>query len=303
MLCNAWGKYQSCPGITLLLGSILHYRPVKHPPLFPPGLVASLYLVRQQKERHILDDMEFSGIISTDTAFTGTREFLAYFIELLENPERSGTRAFDQQSYTTAAKECLQLWLCSHRKFSNEATESACRDRELRRNKPWTWRARLGIHSRTRRAARHLTVQRRKLLKSRRKVVSQFPSPPLSPSEHEDYQFLAYQWGLDTLPFLLEESAISLELADVLRTRTFAMMAQESPREMKSAKAAITAYLLRVESVVGSPWITGAATEVSRFWAKTQFFLLGIVPNVKQDLFNLLVYHWNPSIGFPHLIP
>ena len=253
ILCNALETYHSSPGFAILLGSILGYRNLKHQSAFPPGMIASLYLVRQQGEGHILDATGLSGIRTSYGQLSGAETFLTYFIDLLRNPDRSGTNTFDEQRYATAAKECLELCLCSHHKFSVAATDSVCDDKGLLRNKPWAWKARLGVHSKMRKTMHHLTVQRRKLLKFGRKVTSQFPSPPLSASEHGDYQFLTYQWGLDILPFLLEESAISLELVAVLRSRTFATMAQKSPRKMKLAKAAISTYLLRVESVVSSP--------------------------------------------------
>jgi len=48
ILCDVLEKYHSFPGFTLLLGSLLH--PIvntKQLPVFPPRMVASLYLVRQ----------------------------------------------------------------------------------------------------------------------------------------------------------------------------------------------------------------------------------------------------------------
>ena len=167
MLCNSLEKYKSHPGFSLLLGSILQYS--NHTFLcFPPGMVASLCLIRQQGQEHILNDMGFSGVIAPGTGeLPGTPEFFTYFIELLENPERSGTHAFDQHRYVTAAKECLQLCLCSHHKFSKGATERVCRDKALLRNQPWTWKAQLGVHSRIRKAMNHgrATFRRWNLLK------------------------------------------------------------------------------------------------------------------------------------------
>ena len=254
MLRNALEKYHSCPGFTLLLGSILQYRNIKQRLLlFPPGLVASLYLVRQQREGHILDDIGLSGICTPTLRVTGTEEFLAYFVELLENPERSGTHAFDQQSYATAAaKECLELCLCSYHKFSKGATESAHRGKVLMRNKPWAWKARLGVRSRIRRVIRHSTVRQWKSIKARIVDIDQYASLSHNSLMHEYYRFLSYQWRLDLLPIFLEKSALSLELANVLRHRTFTTMAQRFPRRMRLAKQAITTYLLRVgASVVG----------------------------------------------------
>jgi len=164
---------------------------------------------------------------------------------LLEDPGRSGSRAFDQHRYATAAKECMQLCLCNHLKFSKGATESVYRDKALLRNKPWAWKAQLGIHSRIRKAMRHLTVRRWKSFKALMRY--NIPHPPERSSTHDYYLVLSYQWKLDLLPTFLEKSAISLELADVLRTRTFTTMAQRYPRRMRLAREAIAAYLLRVE--------------------------------------------------------
>jgi len=97
----------------------------------------------------------------------GTSKFFTYMIEFLENPGRSGTLGFDQHRYATAAMGCLQLCLCSHHELPKGHRESAYRDKVLRRNKPWAWKARLGVHSRIRKAASHLTVQRWKSLKFR----------------------------------------------------------------------------------------------------------------------------------------
>ena len=225
----------------------------KHQP-FPPGLVASLYLVRQQGEGHILDDLGLSGIWASHVETPEASKFLTYFIDLLENPERSGTHFFGQHRYTTTAKELLQLCLCSHHKFPKGAMESTRHNKVLLRNKPWAWKARLGIHSRIRTAMRHVTVRRWKSLTARNTSIYQHITFPQGFSGHENYQFLAYQWRLDLLPILLEKSAISSELADVLRTRTFTKMAQRFPRRMRLAREAIEDYLLRVEhSAVGDP--------------------------------------------------
>jgi len=48
---------------------------------------------------------------------------------------------FSQQRYVVATKECLQLYLCSHPNFSKRATEFACHDKAMQRNKPWEWLA------------------------------------------------------------------------------------------------------------------------------------------------------------------
>ena len=214
--------------------------------MFPPGLVASLYLVRQQGEEHILDELGFSGVNELSAETAGTEEFLTYFTELLEDPQRSGTYAFDQQRYATAAKECLQLYLCNRHKFSKGATNLAHRAKVLLRNKPWAWKERLGAHSRI------LTAIRWQKSFESLYVAQDLPSP-LSSSKHEYYRSLAYEWALDLLPIFLDKSAVSLELADVLRTCTFTTMAQQFPRKMRLAREAIATYLCRVDSAVGRP--------------------------------------------------
>ena len=134
----------------------------------PSGMVASLCLVRvrQQGEGHIFNDAGFCGIFSNKEEIHGILEFLTYFKEFFENPERSrlGTHAFDHRRYVTAAKECLQLCLCSHRKFAKGATEPDCRDKVLLKNKTWAWKARIGVHRRIRKSRYHLKVRQRQLL-------------------------------------------------------------------------------------------------------------------------------------------
>jgi len=248
MLCNTLEKYHSSPGFTLLLGSILQYRNmIKNPfEVFPPGLVASLFLFRQQGEGNILDDMGFSGITANWGFALGTLDFLVYFKEFLNNPWRSWIHAFDAPSYVTAAKECLQLYLCNHHKFSQGATDSDRCCKVLLRNKPWTVKVRLGANSRIPKAIRW-----RKSFGA--PIIHQDPAYTLNTFQHENYRSLSYKWALELLPLFLEESAISLELANMLRTCTFATMAQQFRRKMMLARKAITAYLLRVESAVGTP--------------------------------------------------
>ena len=105
ILCDVLEKYYSFPGVTLLLGSFLHrIITIKQTPLFPPGMVASLYLLRQRGEGHILDAIGLSGIVGINSFSNRTAEFLTYLSQLLENPERAGTCIFDQQRYTAPPK-------------------------------------------------------------------------------------------------------------------------------------------------------------------------------------------------------
>jgi hypothetical protein len=179
----------------------------------------------------------------------GTEVFFSYLTEFLKNPEQSGTCFFDQKHYATAAKECLQLYLCGHHNFSKRATEFACHDKLLCRNKPWEWLARLGVHSRIRKARHHFKVQQHNFIKPQK--FYHHDSYPKNSPQHQYCQSLSYQWALDLLPFFLERSAISLELANVLRSCTFTTMAWKFPRRRRLAKEAIAKYLVQVESAVG----------------------------------------------------
>ena len=251
ILCNNLEKYYSCPGFCLRLGSIMRLRNTPglfyHFPGIFLGIFASSYLAHQPVEGEILD-----AIYSCHGYTNGTQDFFAYFAELLEDPGRSGTASFDQQRYATAAGECLQLYLYNHHSFSMGATESALRDKALRRHKPSAWIARLGVHSRIRKGRNYVEARQGKFFKHR--SIEEHPSsfPETSP-EREYCLFLSYRWALDLLPFLLEKSAITFELAKVLRCCTFAMMAQRFSRRMKFAEKAIARYLARVKSAERNP--------------------------------------------------
>ena len=247
MLCGILPKNYSSPGFSLRLGSFLQFRNARKPFPLLDRILASSYLVRQPGEGHILD-----AIYSRHGFTSFIPEFFTYFAELLENPGRSGTGSFDQQRYATAARECLQLYLYSHHIFSMGAAESTLHDKALRRHKPFAWVAQLEVHRRIRKGRNYVNVQQgKKFFNSW--FIREYPfSLPKNSPEREHCQSLSYKWALDLLPFLLEKSAISLELAKALRCRTFAMPAQRFPRRMGLAKEAIARYLLRVESVEGN---------------------------------------------------
>jgi len=255
ILCNALEKYHPFPGFALLLGSLLHSFMNTKYSVCHLGMVAYLCLVCQRGEGHIimLNEIGFSGIITVFECQAGTEDFLAYLVQLLETPEQSGVCVFDQQRYTTAAKECLQLCLCNYHSFSKGLMESGHHDRALRRSKPSVWIARMGVRSRMWKARRHFKVQKFKSLHSAIQFIDKYDSFPENSPKHEYYRSWSYQWALDLLPFFLENSAISLELAEVLRRRTFTNMAWQFPQKRRLAKEAISRYLLRVESAVGSP--------------------------------------------------
>ena len=226
----------------------------KQPHTLVAGIVVSSYLIQQRGERRTLDDRGLFGAnrtISRNGAIyllLNTPEFFSYLTKYLESPERSGTHIFDQQQYATAAKECLQLYLCSHHKYSRGATEFACHNKAMRRNKPWEWVARLRVHSRSRNERRRFTLLQRRSIDALGSIIYQHHPLLESSPEHQYFRFLSYRWALDLLPFLLEKSATSLELADILRRRAFTMMAQKFPRRRRLAKEAIARYLLRVEA-------------------------------------------------------
>jgi len=148
------------PGVALLLGSLLGHAKAGHPRTLPPEIITPRYLGLQQWEGHILADMGFTEIqrIYSNNIFLNTPEFSTFFAEFLEDPERSNMHVFDQQRYTTASKESLQLCLCNHHNFSKGTMESAHRDKVLCRSKPWLWRRRLGVHSRTGKGRYHIKV-------------------------------------------------------------------------------------------------------------------------------------------------
>jgi hypothetical protein len=249
MLCNILKEYYSFPRFTLFLGSLCQFLSPKQPYNLEE-MVASLSLIREQGEGHILDDIGFSSLSNPMLPLGADGWYLAYFEKLLESPERSGTHIFDQKRYATAAKECLQLYLCSHHNFSKRATELACHDKALCRNKPSAWISRLGFYSRIRKARHHFKVEQYKSLKARL-CITQHSSFPENSPEHQYCRFVTYRRALDLLPFFLERSAIYLELANVLRSCTFTTMAWKFPRRRRLAKEAIVKYLLRVESAVG----------------------------------------------------
>ena len=250
MLRNILAKYHSFLGFALLLAGLLRYIRAGGAETFFPEIVASLYLGRQRGEGYIFDDIGSSGLLESRPhgrmCATGTLEFLTYLVELLENSERSQTYVFGPQSYTTASKECLQLCLSNHQRFSKGTLESAHRDKALRRSKPFVWIRRLGVHSRIRKSRRLLKVRQGKSLK-RGITIDQYAALASDSPEYEYYQSLSYRWALDLLPFLLQRSAISLELAGVLCLCTFTTMAQKFPRRVRLAKEAMTRYLQLVQ--------------------------------------------------------
>jgi hypothetical protein len=255
MLCNVLEKYYSFPGFTLLLRGFCQYIGAKQPYTLGAGILASSYLIRWQGEGHILDDTGLLGAFAIDfnvkeiSFLYGAKEFFSYLTGFLKNPEHSGTCFFDQKCYATAAQECLQLYLCSHHNFSKGSTEFSHHDKALCRTKPWEWVARLGVHSRIWKARHHFKVQQHNSVKAQ--TITQDNFYPENSPEHQKLRSLLYRWALDLLPFFLERSAISLELANLLHSCTFTTMAWKFPRRRRLAKEAIVKYLLQVGSAAG----------------------------------------------------
>jgi len=105
----------------------------------------------------------------------------------------------------------------------------------------------MGVHSRIWKARNHFKAQ----LQASIFIGADISFPENSP-QHECYQSVSYRWALDLLPFFLENSAISLELAEVLHRCTFTTMAQQFLWRKRLAKEAIAKYLLWVESAAGN---------------------------------------------------
>jgi len=245
MLRNTLQNCCHFPGVALILGAILvlEHKKIGHQ-YFPYSrkTITSLYPL------DTLLRTEFSTIMTIYFKYVVTgNDFLNYLAQFLEDPQQSMTHVFDQQRYATTSKECLQLCLCSHHKFSKRALGLVHQDDILHRSKPWLWRRPLGIHSRIRKGRHHLKVRQQKLLKGQRRfdwtlLLSKNRDRLFSDGfpEHEYHRSLLYRWELDLLPSFLEKSAISLELAGVLRSRTFTTMGQQFPLRMRLAKVAIT---------------------------------------------------------------
>jgi hypothetical protein len=243
MLGNILGKYSPYPGVALLLGTLLEHKRIGYPQTHFPMPIVPLHPL------FILYGTEFWGIMELyiEKEVPSHQEFLNYFAGLLEDPRRSNAYVFDQERYVIASKECMQLCLCLHSKFSNGAMDSADRDKVLRRSSPSLWRRRLGLHSRIRKARRHFEARQLKSLKGKDYLDQSVPL------ENDYSRSLSYRWALDLLPYFLEKSAISLELAEILCGCTFTTMGQKFPWRMRLAKEAVAKYLLRVDSEAGKP--------------------------------------------------
>jgi hypothetical protein len=249
-MCNVLEILYSFPGFTLLLATLLQDISAKSK-TYLPGTREILSLVLQHSNFSrvfwILDAYSFTCFCNP-----GNLEFPTYFMEFLENPKQSGTHVFDQQCYAIATKECLQLCLCSYHHFSRRVIESAFGDKMLHKHKPWAWRGRLGVHSRIRKSRHWLRVKQHKKIKTRCNN-SEFLSFSKEDLKNVYYLSLVYKWALDLLPLLLERSTISLELAKMLDSCTFTMMALDFAWRLRVAKDAMRRYILQVESVMDKP--------------------------------------------------
>jgi len=241
MLGNILKKYSHYPGIALLLGALLEHKKIGYSQTHFPMPIVPLHPLL------ILYGTEFWGFMELyiEKEVPSHQEFFNYFAALLENPQRSKAHSFDQERYVVASKECMQLCLCLHSKFSRRVREYAYRDKALRRRKPSLWRRRVGVHGRIRKARYHFKARQLKSLKAQDYLDQSVLA------ENEYARSLSYRWALDLLPSFLEKSAASLELAEVLRGYTFTTMGQKFPRRMRLAKEAVLKYLLRIDAGPG----------------------------------------------------
>ena len=241
MLANILKKHSHYPGVALFLGALLEHKKKGYSQTHYPMPIVPLHPL------FILYGTEFAGFLDLyiEKEVAIHQEFFNYFAALLENPERSKAHSFDQQRYVVASKECMQLCLCLHSKFSRGVREYAYRDKALRRSKPLVWRRRVGVHGKIRKARHNFKARQLKSLKAQDYLDQSIPA------ENEYSRSLSYRWALDLLPSFLEKSATSPELAEVLRGCTFTTMGQKFPRRMRLAKDAVLKYLLRIDAGPG----------------------------------------------------
>jgi hypothetical protein len=241
MLRNILEKHSHYPGVALLLGTLLEHKKIGYPPTHFPMPIVPLHPL------FILHGTEFGGLMDlyVEKEVPSHQEFFNYFAGLLEDPQRSKAYVFDEQRYVAASKECMQLCLSRRSTFSRGTVEFAHRDNVLRRNNPSQWRSRLGVHSRIRKARRHVKARQLKSLQAQDYLDHSVPT------ENEYSRSLSYRWGLGLLPSFLKKSATSLELAEVLRGCTFTTMGLKFPRRMRLAQEAVFEYLLRIDSWLG----------------------------------------------------
>jgi len=156
-------------------------------------------------------------------------------LDFLEDPNRSGELALNEDRFSAAALCCMK-YLCHSQPSIFFVFRPSSHDAGIRRNTPWRWRKTSIRDANFTRETRHL-----------RRIVSKFPEtyPRVKP-RHTDMSSwsLFYQIGLEHLPFLLERSGYLRKLTKFLRRRpVFAVGSLEHRSALKRAKAAIAKYL------------------------------------------------------------
>jgi hypothetical protein len=207
-----------------------------------PYLASMLILAQNEGNEEFFEDMGFAGLLKTHS-ITSTIEprgiqYLEYLYDLLEKPERSGSYALNSQMFANAVRHCLELYLCN-RRLEFQKRRSQC-DRWYagrRRETPWIWRVRFGTRS----------IYHPKRPGQKAKSFNTCRgSRPVAFSGVEGYQLALYEWALIVLPFFLESSELSPELADYLDRSTFLMVSVRFPYLTRLAKVAISKYSMRV---------------------------------------------------------
>ena len=202
-----------------------------------------LILAENEGNEEFFEDMGFAGLLETHsiTSIIEPRgiQYLEYLYDLLENPKRSGAYALNSQMFANAVRECLELYLCNRRlKFQKRRSQCNRWYAQRRREAPWIWKVRSGTRS--------IYHPKRLGQKAKSFNTCRGSERPVAFSGVEGYQLALYEWALIVLPFLLESSELSLELADYLNRSTFLMVSVRFPYLTRLAKVAISKYLMRV---------------------------------------------------------
>ncbi|KIM37526.1 hypothetical protein M413DRAFT_257021 [Hebeloma cylindrosporum] len=213
-----------------------------------------LILGQNDGNEEFFEGMGFAGLLKTHSITSTIEprgiEYLKYLYNLLEEPKRSGIYALNAQTFAGAVMECLSLYLCNRAFFQKRRSRFEPWRARRRRTSPWLWRMRFGpcnIYHRNHPKAG--TFDRRR------------GSRPVASPGLEDYQVALYEWALIVLPFFLENSAVSPDLAEHLSRSTFSINSVRFPYLTRRARLAISTYLLRVKVSQGelptSSWLVG----------------------------------------------
>jgi hypothetical protein len=186
--------------------------------------------------------MGFAGLLKTHSITSTIEprgiEYLEYLFDLLEKPERSGAYALSGQMFASAVRDCLDLYLCNRRLLQKRRSRCDRWHAGMRRMIPWLWRVRFGIPN----------VYHRKRLGRKSRVFNICRgSHRVSFPGVEGYQLALYEWALIVLPFFLENSLVSRELADHSSRSTFSMVSVRFPHLTRLAKVAILTYSMRAQ--------------------------------------------------------